>query len=182
MIGPTLRSASLVAGFTAAVLMCATPDAWAWTAYLKVTIGGAVLPRTSAVKGFEGQIEVSAAGQDSQVTVSAQDPRVTDRPRFGPLAVVKRLDTATPRFLRALALGEVATVELTFVKTSSTGVTVPAFRIVLAEALVTRVSVVGDNLSDPLAEQVTFNPSNRITYTGFTDKGTAVTHTVYVTP
>jgi type VI secretion system Hcp family effector len=171
-----LGFSALVSTLALAGVTLWAPAAWAWTAYLKVSVGGVVIPGTSVVKGFEGQIEVSAAGQDN-VLPGVDDPNdsilgiTAGKPSIGPLTVVKRLDGATPRLIKALFSRQTVALELTFVRISSTGAGVPAFRIAMDQAYVTGANILGDDAADPVAERVSFHQINEITYTSFDAKG-----------
>jgi type VI secretion system secreted protein Hcp len=127
----------------------------AWQAFAKITLStGAVIEGDSTVKGFEKQIVIVGLGNQMSraIAVESGGGIAVGKLDLGALHFVKAFDIASPRLLTAIANAQsLSKVEITLFKTTTTGTSVPGFKITLTNALVTNMETIYDPAATPSA-------------------------------
>ena len=141
----------LVAGL---LVLPATAQAWQAFAKITLTSGGAAIEGDSVVKGFEKQITVLGLGNELTlpITDSTSGGGISvGRLQLGRFKVVKGFDVATPKLIPLLVNSTGLKVEFTLFKTTATGTSVPGFKIVLTNAILTNMDTIYDPGATPSA-------------------------------
>ena len=137
-----------------AVMVVSPSPAQAWQAYAKITLSnGTIIAGDSVAKGFEKQIVVLGLGNEIARTIGLDAGGFTPgKLTLGPLRIVKAFDIATPQLVvAASATQALSKVEITLFKTTTTGTSVPGFRITLTNALISSVDTTYDPGATPSA-------------------------------
>ena len=146
-----LRSIVVVAAVAIGLVM-PTP-ASAWVAFAKITTSaGTTIDGDSIAKGYEKQIVVLGVGNrmDLPVTTSTTGGASVGRLQLGGFQIVKGFDSATPKLVTAMGVGNgLPKVEITIFKTTTTGTSVPGFKITLSNAIITQMDTTYDPGATP---------------------------------
>ena len=137
---------ALVAGIVALPAPAA-----AWVAFAKVTTSTGTIDGDSTAKGYEKQIVVLGLGNRLEVPIATGTGGVSvGKLGLGRFQIVKAFDIATPKLVAQIGLGSsLPKVEITIFKTTTTGTSVPGFRITLTNAIVTQLDTTYDPGADP---------------------------------
>ena len=169
----------VVCALVAAVVMLPGPAA-AWQAFAKVTSAtGTLINGEVNLKGFEGQIELLALGNELTQPLDPASGLPSSKLRLGLFQMAKKFDIATPKFITAMATNtKLKTVEITIFKTTPTG-SAPAFKIVLADSLIANMETTYNVGTDPSAVERLELAYTKLTWT---DLLTGATGSVGITP
>jgi type VI secretion system Hcp family effector len=146
-------------GWAACVLIAglvAVPSpALAWQAFARITTSsGQVIAGDSTAKGFEKQIVVLGLGNQLTRGVSTDSSGGISLGKLavGPLQLVKAFDIASPQLVVIAGNGQLLSkVEITLFKTTTTGTSVPGFRITLTNAFLSSMETTYDPGGTPSA-------------------------------
>ena len=144
-------SGLLVCGLVAGMVALPTQAA-AWVAFAKITTSNGTITGGATQKGYEGQIEVLGLGSSLDLPVESSPTTGVSvgRLQLGRFQFVKVFDIATPRLVTQVASSlSLPKVEFTIFKTTTTGTSVPGFRITLTNAILTKLEPIYDPGATP---------------------------------
>ena len=127
-------------------------QAAAWVAFAKITTSTGTIAGGATQKGYEGQIEVLELGSRLNLPVETSSTGGTSvgRLQLGRFQFVKAFDIATPKLVTQIASSSsLPKVEFTIFKTTTTGTSVPGFRITLLNVIVTQLEPTYDPGATP---------------------------------
>jgi len=147
----------------------------ALAAHLSLSIEGIFIEGESTVASLdrEGTIECSSFSFEGSMDYSPTDFRITDRPKFSPIVIKKRIDKTTPLLIRALFDHQtVDTASFRFFRPSLGGASdVEHFYTVLGEKgyvlnlkQISEDAIVAGEKAPPMMEEISFG-FHEITWT-----------------
>ena len=132
-------------------LVMPTPAA-AWVAFAKITTSaGTTIDGDVTAKGYEKQIAVLGVGNRLEMPISTSSGSPTvGRLQAGPFQIVKGFDSATPKLVALVGIGVAQPkVEITIFKKLADNTSIPGFRILLTNAVLTQIDTTYDPGADP---------------------------------